>query len=415
MNLTRILVLAAVLATGFLAGLLCRRPPGLAEVPTALLPVTPSAPGSSQSRAAGPPTPPPLAKPFHWSLVESADYQTYIANLRSIGCPEQTVRDIIVADVSKLFAPRYAALSAGAPELAWWGRYDARKPVRAELTTQLRALDDEKKALLLRLLGAQAAADISVADATVAGVREQTALAFLPEPKQSALRDLLSRYQALHDWSETQWKGLPSDERDAKEKEFRAVRTRELALLLTPEELREFELRDSSTASAVREQLGRANLTEEEFRQLYDLRRDFEQRLPVAHREDWKRFDADLAAALGPERFADIQRQNNSMWIALQGIANERNLTPDAMLGAYGIQRDYADKMAQAVGRMFADPQQNPQPLRDLAAQMDSQLAGVIGPEVVKHLDRLGVLPRLVIQDDGKRKIYSFSRGALGE
>src|SRR3569623_2104048 len=35
-----------------------------------------------------------------WSHVESPDYATYIANLRSIGCPEQTIRDIIIADVN---------------------------------------------------------------------------------------------------------------------------------------------------------------------------------------------------------------------------------------------------------------------------------------------------------------------------
>src|SRR5215510_15089950 len=46
---------------------------------------------------------------FTWSQIESADYRTYITNLRSIGCPEQTIRDIIVADVQGLYAPRRQA------------------------------------------------------------------------------------------------------------------------------------------------------------------------------------------------------------------------------------------------------------------------------------------------------------------
>src|SRR6266481_4686092 len=37
-----------------------------------------------------------------WSNIESTNYQTYIANLRGIGCPEETVRDIIITDISKL-------------------------------------------------------------------------------------------------------------------------------------------------------------------------------------------------------------------------------------------------------------------------------------------------------------------------
>src|SRR6516165_11399960 len=45
---------------------------------------------------------------FMWSELESPDYVTYIANLRDIGCPEQTIRDIIIADVNGLFAKRRA-------------------------------------------------------------------------------------------------------------------------------------------------------------------------------------------------------------------------------------------------------------------------------------------------------------------
>jgi hypothetical protein len=49
---------------------------------------------------------------LHWNQIESSDYPTYVANLRSIGCPEQTIRDIITADVHATFAPRRAQLEA---------------------------------------------------------------------------------------------------------------------------------------------------------------------------------------------------------------------------------------------------------------------------------------------------------------
>src|SRR5580693_6929888 len=41
---------------------------------------------------------------FNWSQVESPDYPVYIARLREIGCPEETIRDIVIADVNKLYA-----------------------------------------------------------------------------------------------------------------------------------------------------------------------------------------------------------------------------------------------------------------------------------------------------------------------
>src|ERR1700716_2835565 len=44
-----------------------------------------------------------VTRKFDWRIVESEDYRKYIANLRSIGCPEETIRAIITADVNKLF------------------------------------------------------------------------------------------------------------------------------------------------------------------------------------------------------------------------------------------------------------------------------------------------------------------------
>src|SRR6478752_7194 len=41
---------------------------------------------------------------FNWAQVESSDYRVYIANLRAIGCPEATIKDIIMTDVMKLYA-----------------------------------------------------------------------------------------------------------------------------------------------------------------------------------------------------------------------------------------------------------------------------------------------------------------------
>src|SRR6188508_1706822 len=46
------------------------------------------------------------ANAFTWQQVESPDYAVYVANLRSLGMPNTTIRDIILADVDQLFAQR---------------------------------------------------------------------------------------------------------------------------------------------------------------------------------------------------------------------------------------------------------------------------------------------------------------------
>jgi hypothetical protein len=64
---------------------------------------------------------------------------------------------------------------------------------------------------------------------------------------------------------------------------------------------------------------------------------------------------------------------------------------------------------------MFASPEQDPRPLHELANEMESRLAAVLGQEATKQLDRIGALPRLVVQDDGKRRSYSLSRDGFSE
>jgi hypothetical protein len=98
------ILLNIVLLSGFLFLLAAGRKTHSVAAPPADSDEAPSA-----VEAAVPATAVPAKRdeqPFNWSQVESSDYRTYIANLRSIGCPEQTIRDIITADVDSQYAPR---------------------------------------------------------------------------------------------------------------------------------------------------------------------------------------------------------------------------------------------------------------------------------------------------------------------
>ena len=94
-------------------------------------------------------------KPFHWSQLESSDYRAYIANLRGIGCPEPTLRDIITADVGSLFASKRRPLEAKLSSLSNdppAAHSDSRPAVEAEMLR----LRSQETCLLAALLGPQA-------------------------------------------------------------------------------------------------------------------------------------------------------------------------------------------------------------------------------------------------------------------
>ncbi len=89
---------------------------------------------------------------FHWSQLESSDYQQYRDNLRAVGCPESTVRDILVADVERLYAQRWAETNLVAVG-NFWQRGRKQDEMEREKRKQFGALLEEKREVLRTLLG----------------------------------------------------------------------------------------------------------------------------------------------------------------------------------------------------------------------------------------------------------------------
>jgi hypothetical protein len=88
---------------------------------------------------------------FSWREIESPDYPTFISNLRSIDCPEQTIRDIIIADVNALYSLKRAT-NLVTSEQQWWRTQPDPSVVQAA-ADKSRELEDERRALLTNLLG----------------------------------------------------------------------------------------------------------------------------------------------------------------------------------------------------------------------------------------------------------------------
>jgi hypothetical protein len=105
-------------------------------------------------------TPTAEVKPIRWSQIEAADYPTYIANLRAIGCPEHTIRDIITADVDSQYVAQRRPLEAKLAASAAAGRFGTE--------AELRALRDQEASAIAALLGtAPAAAETASAQAEI--------------------------------------------------------------------------------------------------------------------------------------------------------------------------------------------------------------------------------------------------------
>jgi hypothetical protein len=93
----------------------------------------------------------PTCGRFHWSQIESTDYRTYVANLRSIGCPEQTIRDIIATDIHTVYAAQLAQLASAGKGAEYQSLRNAESTaLQALLGPEPKAVRAPSEAILVR-------------------------------------------------------------------------------------------------------------------------------------------------------------------------------------------------------------------------------------------------------------------------
>ncbi len=219
-----------------------------------------------------------VVKTFNWQAVESPDYKEYIGNLRSIGCPEETIRDIILADVNKLYDQKKKLVRGGPKKFEFW---KAGNPwmtsAEPEVVDKLRVLDEERTAFL-RTLGIEP--DFKQQAAQIFNPFE-TMMDFLPDEKKTQVLKAFADMQAK--MAKLSKDGQP-DGRDFQklQKEMEAS----VKQGLTPEEALQFDLRFSMTANSMRAQVSGFEPSEQEFMAIYKVRKAFDDEFSPMSRGD---------------------------------------------------------------------------------------------------------------------------------
>lgn len=255
-------------------------------------------------------------KDFDWGSVESQDYLEYIENLRAIGCPEETIRDIIIADINKLYASKMAALYPSAKDIKFWRVDDlAAHKEEKERKHSRRDLEQEKRELIQQLIGVDYEAEM----ARWSGKPDNDAerYGFLSPEKQEGAKTLREKYRQMERDIFKEGGGWTTENR-AKFMALRAEGESEMANLLGPADFEQYQFRNSSTAKSMRETLTGFQPDEEEFRKIFALRKSYDDQfgfgrnkgdasLGDGQKTAQQQLEEQLKATLGDARFRDYQ------------------------------------------------------------------------------------------------------------
>jgi hypothetical protein len=334
---------------------------------------------------------------FHWGTIESEDYRAYIENLRAVGCPEETIRDIIIADVNKLYGSRIAALYPTPLEFKFWRVEDqnARTEER-ERGRKRRELEEEKRNLIKELLGV----DYETALARWSGRpdEDEYRYGFLSAEKQQAIKDLQAKYRDQERALFAEG-GPRNPETRAKMLALRAQREAEMAQVLGPQDFQEYQLRNSNTARSMRENLASFQPSEEEFRKIFDARKAFDDQfgflrdggdeaLREQRRTAQQQLDEQIRTTLGEERFKEYQLAQDDRYRDIYDFTSRNNLPVETAQTVYEARKAAEAARDSVLRNNQLTPEQRQAALANIAAETKGVLAGAMGDAFTQYAGR---------------------------
>ena len=306
-----------------------------------------------------------------WKDLQSADLKDFVRRLRSAGCPEETVQDIILAEVNRRYAAKSRELYPESYTVKpFWETQKINTDVaelkkNRERQRKSREMQKEKSALLVELLGVDPELERRKAD----GYQDyfdyyDSQVSFLPESKREPVRKYLDDFQDKQQEFYARNRGLYDAQYRDEQKQLEAERMQGLAEFLSPQELREFELRQSQLASQLSSELQNTKLTREQYEALFDIRKKYGDSIynyadsvekPQEGSEraakNMAALQAELTTALGPDTAKEIIRGRDYGYQQLNRLAQRNDLPTETVKKVY----DFKDTAEASVKLVQAD------------------------------------------------------------
>jgi hypothetical protein len=325
---------------------------------------------------------------FNWTEIESDDYPTFIANLRRIGCPELTIRDIIVADVNHLYAQRRAQ-EVVSGETEWW-KSEPDLTATQNAVRKITELEKEKNDLLTKLLGPNWNIDFTNVSAPGTVALDGPVLGKLdPEIKLRVQEIAAASGRKSIEYVEAQRAaGKPLD--PAEMARLRAANRAELAKVLSPEQLEEYLLRHSAVAENLRDQLRGFNATPDEFRAIFRARDAIDNEIELSYSADdpatvrtreelQRKRDAAIEAALGPDRSGLYKATADPLFREAQFLAQQSGAAPEKVLPLYQIQMEGQRERQRIAADRSMTPAERVTAIRAVAEQEEAARRKLLG------------------------------------
>ncbi len=323
-----------------------------------------------------------------WAQIASSNLTAYITNLQAVGCPKETIRDIILAEVNQSYA-HSRATEILTPDQQWW-KTEADPAVAHAASVELRQLEIGRRTTLVSLLVAFCGPNWETDTDVAAWVESNYGLTgphlgtLSPEIKR-VLYDLAAHTQ-------DQMAGLSPAEATRVVQNERA----RLQSLLTPLALNEYLLRFSPTAAQLRADTRGVNYSPEQFQNLFAvvdpilLQPDFYYRgndtdLQARQKALQAQYESALQQSLGSETYRALRLNQDPLYAATTAAAQQTGISAQNTAKLYEINRATQTELDRIRNDATLSPDDKIDALAATRTEQQKAIEQLLGPEAFER------------------------------
>ncbi len=312
-----------------------------------------------------------------WERIESRDPATFVANLRAAGFSLGAMRGAAYALLRDLQTAERTKAVESLPVEPYW-KATPSSLASSDYAKEINRLWHERDRTMRRLFPEEQEAFV---------LRQQARFGPLAVEKLEKLATLDRDYGEMRMELTRSSSGLrmpwSSDQQAFLEQEKR----KDVAAILSPQELEDYDFRVSPTATALQRQLANFDPTEQEFRDLFRLRAPLDEKMraggmafantPEAAALQQK-VAAEIKSMLGEARYEDYTRATDAGVQSAASIARRLSLPANTANDVYQLQREMQDREAAIQRQQTQSPAQRDAQLAALAAEAQQKLSTLL-------------------------------------
>jgi hypothetical protein len=325
-----------------------------------------------------------------WSAIASDDLPTLVARLRAAGFSPAVIRAIVSSQIDQRFRIRMKELVGTFADTPFWKPEPTSGFGNPKYFETYNQISRERARMLRELLSD----DFFAATGGDPTAQQRRQYGNLSKAKIDLLQRINDDYTEMMAQVRNATQGIVLPEDRAKVALLEREKQADLAALLTPQELEDYQMRTLRITGNLRTPLTIMDATEAEFRAIYRIQAPFADLLYPAsdivsnsfsdeqwqqRREAQQKIAAQLKQVLSAARYADYARASSSEYQELYRLAQQENLPVTAAARTFDLRDTAAQESQRIFNDQSLDTEQKRAALQTLARNTSAQIVGLLG------------------------------------